>query len=283
MRSKIIFAVLYLIFIMAALFNGGVPTLVQLMIIVGYFYVYAVFTNKKALFYITLILLLLLSILTCLGIYIDYAMPAISNGYSKFGEGFLCFVAAFICLIINIFIPIKKDSEEEKKENKVNDNNEKLLKKSEDKDHKYIFATYVSGFKSIPSMSPCSVVYDSYNKQLYFYIVIDDEKVNNYNISCDCIKNININKQILFSTSTKKPVNNELANFLLLSTLNVYWGGYLAESSLFNTKGNNEKTEFYDNYEIVITYLYNNEDKKIFLKTDFDPNEFFSLVKSYKE
>lgn len=62
--------------------------------------------------------------------------------------------------------------------------------------------------------------------------------------------------------------------------MNVHWGGYLAESSLFNSKGNNEKTEFYDNYEIVITYLYNNEDKKIFLKTDFDPNEFFSLVKS---
>ena len=279
MRSKILFALLYLVFIIAALFNEGVPTLVQLMIIIGYFYVYAVFTNKKALFYVTLILLLLLSLLTCLGFYIDYTMP-MSNGHSKFGEGFLCFVAAFICLLINIFIPIKKDSEEEKKENKVNDNNEKLLKKSEDKDHKYIFATYIPGFKSIPSMSPCSAVYDSYNKQLYFYIVIDDAKVNNYNISCDCIKNININKQVLFSTSTKKPENNELANFLLLSTLNVHWGGYLAESSLFNSKGNNEKTEFYDNYEIVITYLYNNEDKKIFLKTDFDPNEFFSLVKS---
>ena len=48
----------------------------------------------------------------------------------------------------------------------------------------------------------------------------------------------------------------------------------MSGSKLFNSNGNNEKTEFYDNYEIIITYLDNNEEKKIFLKTSFDPNEF---------
>ena len=66
---------------------------------------------------------------------------------------------------------------------------------------------------------------------------------------------------------------------LLLTAMFGNVGTLMSDSKLFNSNGNNEKTEFYDSYEIVITYLDNNVEKKIFLKTTFDPNEFFSLVK----
>ena len=131
-------------------------------------------------------------------------------------------------------------------------------------------------------MSECSVTYDDAKRQLSFYIVTG-EKVDNYNISCDSIKDINIKKQVLFSTSIVEPKNDEVADMLLLTAMFGNVGTLMSSSKLFNNNGNNEKTEFYDSYEIVITYLYNNENRKIFLKTSFDPNDFFSLVKSYKE
>ena len=152
----------------------------------------------------------------------------------------------------------------------------------EDSNLKYILATYVSGFKALPSMSECSVIYDDSKKQLSFYIV-NGEKADNYNISCDFIKDINIKKhikkQVLFSTNRVEPKNDEVANMLLLTAMFGNVGTLMSDSKLFNSNGNNEKTEFYDSYEIVITYLDNNVEKKIFLKTTFDPNEFFSLVK----
>ena len=284
MRSKRVLAGLYLIFIFAALCSGDIfkypfpefdETVIDLIyysIVVGAFYVFMVFTNRKVLFYITWGISLLLNILCIYYIYLAYTMSY------TLGSGAFCFLAAFLCLIINIFIPMKKEVEKEN-ENKVNKNEEKLLEKVEDTNHKYIFANYVSGFKSLPSMIECSVTYDVAKRQLSFYIV-NGEKVDNYNISCDSIKDINIKKQVLFSTNRVEPKNDEVANMLLLTAMFGNVGTLMSDSKLFNSNGNNEKTEFYDSYEIVITYLVNNEEKKIFLKTSYDPNEFFSLVKN---
>lgn len=284
MKSKRVLAGLYLIFIFAALCSGDIfkypfpefdETVIDLIyysIIGGAFYVFMVFTNRKVLFYITWGISLLLNILCIYYIYLAYTMSY------TLGSGAFCFLAAFLCLIINIFIPMKKEVKKEN-ENKVNKNEEKLLEKVEDTNHKYIFANYVSGFKSLPSMIECSVTYDVDKRQLSFYIV-NGEKVDNYNISCDSIKDINIKKQVLFSTNRVEPKNDEVANMLLLTAMFGNVGTLMSGSKLFNSNGNNEKTEFYDSYEIVITYLVNNEEKKIFLKTSYDPNEFFSLVKN---
>ena len=284
MKSKRVLAGLYLIFIFAALCSGDIfkypfpefdETVIDLIyysIIVGAFYVFMVFTNRKVLFYITWGISLLLNILCIYYIYLAYTMSY------TLGSGAFCFLAAFLCLIINIFIPMKKEVKKEN-ENKVNKNEEKLLEKVEDTNHKYIFANYVSGFKSLPSMIECSVTYDVAKRQLSFYIV-NGEKVDNYNISCDSIKDINIKKQVLFSTNRVEPKNDEVANMLLLTAMFGNVGTLMSDSKLMNSNGNNEKTEFYDSYEIVITYLDNNEEKKIFLKTSYDPNEFFSLVKN---
>lgn len=284
MKSKRVLAGLYLLFIFAALCSGDifkypfpefdetVIVLIYYSIVVGAFYVFMVFTNRKVLFYITWGISLLLNILCIYYIYLAYTMSY------TLGSGAFCFLAAFLCLIINIFIPMKKEVKKEN-ENKVNKNEEKLLEKVEDTNHKYIFANYVSGFKSLPSMIECSVTYDVDKRQLSFYIV-NGEKVDNYNISCDSIKDINIKKQVLFSTNRVEPKNDEVANMLLLTAMFGNVGTLMSDSKLMNSNGNNEKTEFYDSYEIVITYLVNNEEKKIFLKTSYDPNEFFSLVKN---
>ena len=283
MRSKRVLAGLYLLFIFVTLCSGDIfkypfpefdETVIDLIyysIVVGSFYVFIVFTNRKVLFYITWSISLLLNILCLYYIYQAYTMSY------TLGNGTFCFLVAFICLIINIFIPMKKEDK-----NKTNKSEEKLLEKVEDTNHKYIFANYVFGFKSLPSMSECSVTYDDAKRQLSFYIVTG-EKVDNYNISCDSIKDINIKKQVLFSTSRVEPKNDEVVDMLLLTAMFGNVGTLMSSSKLFNNNGNNEKTEFYDSYEIVITYLYNNENRKIFLKTSFDPNDFFSLVKSYKE
>ena len=284
MKSKRGLAGLYFLFIFAALCSGDIfkypfpefdETVIDLIyysIVVGAFYVFMVFTNRKVLFYITWGISLLLNILCIYYIYLAYTMSY------TLGSGAFCFLAAFLCLIINIFIPMKKEVKKEN-ENKVNKSEEKLLEKVEDTNHKYIFANYVSGFKSLPSMIECSITYDVAKRQLSFYIV-NGEKVDNYNISCDSIKDINIKKQVLFSTNRVEPKNDEVANMLLLTAMFGNVGTLMSDSKLMNSNGNNEKTEFYDSYEIVITYLDNNEEKKIFLKTSYDPNEFFSLVKS---
>ena len=284
MRSKRVLAGLYFLFIFATLCSGDifkypfpefdekVIDLIYYSIVVGSFYVFMVFTNRKVLFYITWGISLLLNILCIYYIYLAYSMSY------TLGNGAFCFLVAFLCLIINIFIPMKKEVKKEN-ENKVNKNEEKLLEKVEDTNHKYIFANYISGFKSLHSMSECYVTYDVAKRQLYFYIV-NGEKVDNYNISCDSIKDINIKKQVLFSTNRVEPKNDEVANMLLLTAMFGNVGTLMSGSKLFNSNGNNEKTEFYDSYEIIITYLDNNEEKKIFLKTSFDPNEFFALVKS---
>ena len=97
MKSKRGLAGLYLLFIFAALCSGDIfkypfpefdETVIDLIyysIVVGSFYVFMVFTNRKVLFYITWGISLLLNILCIYYIYLAYTMSyTLGNGSSFF-------------------------------------------------------------------------------------------------------------------------------------------------------------------------------------------------------
>lgn len=145
-----------------------------------------------------------------------------------------------------------------------------------------LFTNFISGVKGIPLDTIMLLIDDTPNKSLNFMYNIDGNKIMNFPI--ETIKNITFKSRVRMQKTDKKVEENETKSRLLSAA--VFGGnpimqlaGNSAFNSFFETSSNNyDKVDYDSYYEITIEALLNNQNFRIVLTTDTNPEEFINKI-----
>jgi hypothetical protein len=146
-----------------------------------------------------------------------------------------------------------------------------------------LFANYISGIKTIPLNTLILMVNDIPNNLLTFTFELDGKKMMKFDKTS--IKNISYRSRVQIENTNKKPEENETKSALLGAAL--FGGNPLMQlagskgiNGLFNGLSNNyDKVDYSSYYEITIEVSINNQDLRILLRSDDNPEEFINQIK----
>ena len=145
-----------------------------------------------------------------------------------------------------------------------------------------LFTNFISGVKGIPLNTIMLLIDDTPNKSLNFMYNIDGNKIMKFPI--ETIKNITFKSRVRMQNSDKKVEENETKSMLLSAA--VFGGNPLMQfagnsgfNSLFESMSNNyDKVDYDSYYEITIEATINNQDFRIVLTSDTNPEEFINKI-----
>ena len=228
-------------------------------------YLFSLYMKNKTPYYISII-----------GIYLSYTYSIyqiyllLTSKYSVLiSIGFFIYVLAF--LLFNISLKIK-----EKKEilNPIVDKKEQK---------KCLICSYLYGIKNKPELanSQCAILYSEDFKTLLIKVV-NQEKIEEYNIELNKIKSITCKASMTRQTATYDPQEDRLEFAALSAYLFGAFGGLVTEAI---SNGPSTVTTKYNTVFLTeILYDLNNEENKIVIQTNKQPTDFFDETKDlYKE
>lgn len=145
-----------------------------------------------------------------------------------------------------------------------------------------LFTNFISGVKGISLNTIMLLIDDTPNKSLNFMYNIDGNKIMKFPI--ETIKNITFKSRVRMQKSDKPVEENETKSMLLSAA--VFGGNPLMQfagnsgfNSLFESLSNNyDKVDYDSYYEITIEATINNQDFRIVLTSDTNPEEFINKI-----
>lgn len=145
-----------------------------------------------------------------------------------------------------------------------------------------LFTNFISGVKGISLNTIMLLIDDTPNKSLNFMYNIDGNKIMKFPI--ETIKNITFKSRVRMQKSDKTVEENETKSMLLSAA--VFGGNPLMQfagnsgfNSLFESLSNNyDKVDYDSYYEITIEATINNQDFRIVLTSDTNPEEFINKI-----
>lgn len=186
------------------------------------------------------------------------------------------YYSSALFLIISLFFNIK-NVESNKPQNETLTNGDNIDKNN------FLFTNIILGFKEIPYYTTILLVNNISDKTLDLIYTIDNNKQIK-KIPLDAIKNITYRDKVKVSNSMKKVEENETKSVLLSA---VVFGGnplmQLAGNSGFNTlfetlSNNYDKVDYNVEYEINIEYIIGNEQLKVLVDSENNPDLFIKQV-----
>lgn len=240
----------------------------SLVMIAFLFFIYSIFTNKKPVYYISIVFII--------GgyTYTFYTLYRINDNALSFKSGFFLYVLSFILFIITLLLKIKT-------KNKKEDNN--LIKsisqtsKNSSVEEKYIIGTYLYGIKGKPEFSnrSCAVTTNGDSKNLI--IILTSNSTFNYEIKYEQIQKITVKKGLSISHgSTQLAEDHTTEKMMLGYALAGIWGSMLVE----NLNSSSDKIKYSVGFTVEILYKIGEESKKIVIEFPQNPDYFF---RSYAE
>ena len=145
-----------------------------------------------------------------------------------------------------------------------------------------LFTNFISGVKGISLNTIMLLIDDTPNKSLNFMYNIDGNKIMKFPI--ETIKNITFKSRVRMQKIDKTVEENETKSMLLSAA--VFGGNPLMQfagnsgfNSLFESLSNNyDKVDYDSYYEITIEATINNQDFRIVLTSDTNPEEFINKI-----
>ena len=152
-------------------------------------------------------------------------------------------------------------------------------------DNNLIFVNYISGIKNIPLNTVLLVVNDSPSNSVTFTFELDGKKMMRF--PYDTIKNISYKSRIRMESLTKKTEETEVKSSLLSAAL--FGGNPIMQLTgskginglLSGLSNNYDKVNYSEFYEIVIEVTINNQELRILLNSDTNPEEFINKIKHH--
>lgn len=193
---------------------------------------------------------------------------------------FYIYLSSVIFLIISLFINDKKQSnileksDIQKSENNLPDENS------------FIFTNFISGIKEISLDTIVLIVNNSMDNSLDCVYSTNNQEKKTIKIPISAVTNITFIPKVRMQNIAKKPESNEVKSALLSAV--VFGGNPLLQlagatgfNNLFNSVSNNyDKINYSEYYEIIIMITMNNEDMKLILTTDTNPEQFIKKLLS---
>lgn len=193
---------------------------------------------------------------------------------------FYIYLSSVIFLIISLFINDKKQSnileksDIQKSENNLPDENS------------FIFTNFISGIKEISLDTIVLIVNNFMDNSLDCVYSTNNQEKKTIKIPISAVTNITFIPKVRMQNIAKKPESNEVKSALLSAV--VFGGNPLLQlagatgfNNLFNSVSNNyDKINYSEYYEIIIMITMNNEDMKLILTTDTNPEQFIKKLLS---
>ncbi len=240
---------------------------------------YMTLTNKNA------NIVIFISILTYLWTYylVHQMIVLVTDVQISIGTHFYIYLSSVIFLILSLFFNDKKEintnisnNQQQVTNNPNNDFNE----------NKFIFTHFLTGIKEIPLNTMMLLVNNIPDNSLdLIYSVNNNEKDSKtIKLPINTIKNISFDTKIKMQNINKKVEENETKSALLSAV--VFGGNPLLQltgnsgfNNLFNSVSNNyNKVDYNTYYQITIKTLINNQELKLVLTTETNPETFIKKI-----
>lgn len=193
---------------------------------------------------------------------------------------FYIYLSSVIFLIISLFINDKKQSNTLEKSD---------IQKSENNlpdENSFIFTNFISGIKEISLDTIVLIVNNFMDNSLDCVYSTNNQEKKTIKIPISAVTNITFIPKVRMQNIAKKPESNEVKSALLSAV--VFGGNPLLQlagatgfNNLFNSVSNNyDKINYSEYYEIIIMITMNNEDMKLILTTDTNPEQFIKKLLS---
>lgn len=240
---------------------------------------YMISTNKNA------NIMIFISILTYLWTYylVHQMMVLVTDVQISIGAHFYIYLSSVIFLILSLFFNDKKEISPNTNNNQQQVNNNS---NNEINENNFIFTHFITGVKEIPLNTMILLVNNIPDKSLdLIYNVNNNEKDSKtVKLPINTIKNISFDTKVKMQNVNKKVEENETKSALLSA---VVFGGnpllQLAGNSGFNSLSNSlsnnyNKVDYNAYYDITIETSINNQELRLVLTTDTNPEAFIKEI-----
>ena len=194
---------------------------------------------------------------------------------------FYIYLSSAIFLIMALFFNNKNKEGQKQETTKQNLNNNL-------NENNFIFTNFITGIKEIPLNTTILLVNNIPDNSFDLIYNITNNAEDNKIIKCPTmtIKNITYDTRIKMQSTNQKPEENYTKSILLSA---VMFGGtpllQLMGNSGFNflfnsLSGNYDKVNYNTYYEITIETIINNQDVKLIVTSEINPEEFIKQIKN---
>ena len=198
------------------------------------------------------------------------------------GMSFYIFLSSALFLIISLFFnnkkkDVKAETSQQELSNALNNNFD---------ENNLIFTNYINGIKGMPINTPILLVNNISDNtfDLIYNLSNNENDSKTIKYPRGTIKNITYDTRIKMQNANKKVEENESKSVLLSA---VMLGGtpllqFMGNSGfefLFNSLSNNyDKVNYNAYYEITIETIINNQEDKLVISTETNPEEFINRI-----
>lgn len=242
----------------------------SIVMISAIFFVYAIFTNKQILKYLS-------SIFMIIGyIYTFSTVNKVYDDTITLEIGFYLYLFSFIAFLLTFIFNGKQSNTDMVKNSKNNFNNNDGLK-----EENYIIGNYLYGIKK-PEFSNHSCAITTSKDKKDMIIILTSIESYKIEIKQEDIKSINVKKGVLMRNSNMPIEDHGFENSLLATALVGVWGPVISQS--VGNLSSGEKIKYHDAYTVEIVYTNDNEEFKIVIEVFKNPDSFLKMFgEKYKK